>query len=785
MMTARNLFAGTSRFALFAPLAMLAITSGHAQAQTAVAEAAPAAPAASNPLPTDGDIVVTAQFRSQRLQDTPIAISAMSGDMLESKSASDIVSASTSVPNVNLSRGQGGFGQFASIFIRGVGQGDVHFAVEPGVGMYLDDVYYGVMSGAVFQLLDTERVEVSRGPQGTLSGKNSLGGSIKLYSKKPGPDPDAYVEVTGGGRDLIGGRAASNLTLVDGKLYARVSVAGRRRDGYLQRLDYGCVTGSTTNTGRTGPSCVIGTQGGEEVWSARAALRWMPTDGIENNLVVDIIRDTSENPAQKTVVQGASWAGSANYITGPTSYTNYENYVSRPTAPVFAPAYNMSPDSTLSGKGISNVLNIDLSDQLKLTSITGYRTSSVNLSAQLDQTPASINDQNWHLDHQQFTQELRLAGKVGSLIDWVVGGYYYHAKGVSEGRVTISGGLAPGGGGVNLDTVFRDPVRTVSKSAFAHAEIHATDQLTLTLGGRYTDDRKDFTFNRYDAYGRPHPTLGSLLNLTRTFAGDRFDYRANLNYKFSEAFMAYGQISTGYKGGGINPRPFIASQALPFQPETLTTYELGFKSALFDRLLTFNAAGFYSKYKNVQGTLLRCDSISPSPGFPCTQTTNIGDATIKGAEVELAVRPVGGFSLDASLGYLDFEYDRVAATSGVTLAMTSIYTPKWTASGGLQYKAPLGDWGSLTPRIDVTHRSSVQTEAVNSVRTQLEALTLTNARLTWENNNEDWSVTLSATNLFDKFYYESYSARPNVPYFSASARLGQPRQWQVTVKRSF
>ena len=773
---------GASRPALIAHLAMLLAAPAFAQTQAPNAQAQPSTTSSADA--TNEDIVVTAQFRSQRLQDTPIAISAMSGDMLESKSASDIVSASTSVPNVNLSRGQGGFGQFASIFIRGVGQGDVHFAVEPGVGMYLDDVYYGVMSGAVFQLLDTERVEVSRGPQGTLSGKNSLGGSIKLYSKKPGPNPDGYVEVTGGGRNLISGRAASNLTLVDDKLYARISMAGRRRDGYLQRLDYGCVTGSTS-TGRTGPSCVLGTQGGEEVWSARAALRWLPTEGIENNLVVDIIRDTSENPAQKTTVQGASWAGSANYITGPTDYTNYANYVSRPTAPVTAPAYAMSPDSTLSGKGISNVLSIDLADHLKLTSITGYRTSSVNLSAQLDQTPASINDQNWHLEHKQFTQELRLAGKIGSLIDWVVGGYYYHAKGVSEGRVTISGGLAPGGGGVNLDTVFHDPVKTVSKSVFAHGEIHATDRLTLTLGGRYTDDRKDFTFNRYDAYGRPHPTLGSLLNLTRTFAGDRFDYRVNLNYKFSEAFMGYGQVSTGYKGGGINPRPFIASQALPFEPETLTTYELGFKSALLDRMVTFNAAGFFSKYKNVQGTLLRCDSISPSAGFPCTQTTNIGDAEIKGAEAEIAIRPIGGFSLDASIGYLDFEYKRVAATSGVTLAMTSIYTPKWTASGGIQYKAALGDWGSITPRLDVTHRSSVQTEAVNSARTQLEALTLANARLTWENDREDWSVTLSATNLFDKFYYESYSARPNAPYLSASARLGQPRQWQVTVKRTF
>jgi len=687
------------------------------------------------------------------------------------------------VPNVNLSKGQGGFGQFASVFIRGIGQSDIHFAVEPGVGMYVDDVYYGVMSGAVFQLLDTDRVEISRGPQGTLSGKNSIGGSVKLYARKPSFSPDAYAEIAAGGRNLVSGRAAANVVIIPDTLAMRFSVSGRRRDGFMQRLDYACATGSGT-TQRTGAGCVLGTQGGESVWSARASLLWTPSPAIENVLSIDTTQDQSENPAQKTMFQSPAWAGAANYLTPTGAYTNYETYNSRPTGTSPAPAYQMAPNSTLDSKGISNNLNIDLGGGIRLTSITAYRYSSTNLSAQIDQTPASISDQSWHLLHRQFTQELRLSGAMGTLADWTAGAYYYRATGVSEGRVTIAGGVAPGGGGINLDTVFHDPVSTRSISGFVHGVIHPTARLNLTLGGRYTDDRKDFTFNRFDPYGNTIPSLASLVNLTRTFQGTRFDYRINADYRFSDRMMAYAQISTGFKGGGINPRPFVASQALPFDPETLTTYEAGLKNTLFDRHLLLNVAGYYSKLKNLQGTLRRCDAISPAPGYPCNQTTNIGNATIKGVEVEATLRELGGFSADASVGYTGFSYDNVVATSGVAVGMRSVFNPELTASIGAQYAYDTGR-GMLTPRIDVRHRSSIFTDPTNTLLGHLPALQLVNARLTWDSAGNDWQVALSVTNLLNTFYAEATSLNVAAPYFAGSYILGQPRQWQVSVRRKF
>jgi len=757
-----------------------------AMASAGAAGAATAPEPAAAPGGTVSEVVVTAQFREQRLQDIPIAITALTGAALEQKNAVDLVSAGNLAPNVSLSRNALGFGQVASIFIRGVGQADPHFAQEPGVGVYVDDVYYGVLPGAIFQLMDTDRVEISRGPQGTLSGKNSIGGSIKLYSKRPGPESDGYVEATYGSYNLIGGKAASSFTVVPDRLYARIAVSGRRTSGYFDRLDYGCATGTiSAGTQRLSTDCKIGSAGGEAIWTARASLRWIVNDRIENTLIADIAQDTSENPAAKTMTQSPLWAGSANYITCARCYTSYETYNSRPTAtgPGEVP-FQMPLTTPLDAKGAANLLNIEISPSLRLESITGYRTSVVTFSTVSEGTPASISDQIWRLAHKQFTQELRLSGTVGEFANWTVGGFYYSANGTSGGRVNIPGGLALGGGGLDLDILFRDPVKTRSESAFAHVELHPLERLTLTFGGRYTKDSKKFTFNRWDIAGRPHPVLGALVNFPVEYKGDRFDYRANLDYRFSDELMAYAQISTGYKGGGVNPRPFFVSQALPYDPETLTAYEVGFKSQFFDRRLIVNGAGFINKYKNFQGTLLNCDAFSPFPGAPCAMTANVGDADIKGVEFEVQLRPVRGLTIDAAVGGLDFKYTRVNLATGISFDMTNIYTPSLTASAGVQYEFDLGKMGTLTPRVDLTYRSAIQTQAINTPLARIGALGLANAKITWRNPT-GWAVDVAVQNLGDRFYYNSIFDQSNAPYFARTGNPAQPRTASVTVRRSF
>ncbi|MCW2411561.1 MULTISPECIES: TonB-dependent receptor [unclassified Sphingobium] len=766
------------------------VASGAAHAQTSSDPSAPPAEpsqsAQADPVRGDGDIIVTAQFRSQTVQKTPLAISALNAELLAQKGVTDIIGAANLAPNVQLSNNATGYGGTAAIYIRGVGQRDPNFAVEPGVGVYVDEVYYGVMPGAVTEMVDVERVEILRGPQGTLAGKNSIGGAIRLFSKQPGPNADAFIEVGAGSRNSVVAKGATNVTIADQTLYGRVAFGVRHSEGYMDRLDYACATGTSfATTKRTDTSCMLGQQGGRDVFVGRASLLWTPSADIENLFVADVSHDRSENPAVKTLTQSAAWAGTANYITGPESYTNYENYEVRPTSGVAAGSrYYMSDRTPVDSWGISNTLKIKLGD-VSLTSITGYRRTTISIQSAADGTPASILDQIWNMKHRQFSQELRLNGSFGALLDWTAGGYYYDAKGLSTGRLTIPGGVALGGGGVNLDALYSDPVETRSKSVFLHTVLHPIVGVNITGAVRYTDDFKSFTFHRYNIDGSNSTSLGGLTGVNVTFKGERVDYRIAADVELAQDLLAYAQLSTGYKGGGVNPRPYFASQALPYEPETLTSYEVGFKSRFFDRRVTLNVSAFINDYKDFQGTLTRCDSISPFAAAPCSQTTNIGDARIKGIEGELTAEPIDGLKLDGSLGYLNFEYTRINPSSGVLPGMTNEYTPEWTGSAGIQYRLEAGKIGSFTPRVDMAYRSRVETRAVNDPRGSLPGRALVSAKLTWRDQADEWQAEASVTNLLDKFYYNAAYVLTGAPYFTGLGVVGEPRTFMFTVRRSF
>ena len=793
-------------------IAVTFVQPARAQSQPPADDQSKAAPAA-NDAATDqaNDIVVTAQFRGQRLQDTPLAITALSGDELAARGQTSITDVGRTAPNVNLSPATGLNGSAVAAFIRGIGQSDSSFALEPGVGVYIDDVYYGTTYGAVMDLTDLDRVEILRGPQGTLAGKNSLGGAIKLFSAKPDANGGGFIEGTYGRFDRIDLRASADIPVSDG-VYLRLSGVSKHTDGYMTLLDYGCVnpSGSLPPTGGSN-DCKLGTEGGVDVKALRGALRIAPSGSpLEINLVGDFAQNDSQQVATKLVYAnnpGIRSYDAANptggvpfdsrFITCAHCYTSYATYSSGgnydsgfPPVPPFtffpqlqlAPGgFSTSPTSHVKSWGVAGTIDYQLSANLSLKSITAYRSAKGTTGLDLDGSPLEILLEQFGYSHRQFTQELRLSGKVGSVADFTIGGYYYNATDLLTGRVQIPN--------VAFDFLNDDPVKNTSKSAFAHLELHATDKLDIIGGVRYTKDKKSYTFGRRNADGSAispanFPENILLLGLdgtSSTYSGDRVDYRIGVNYRWSKALMTYAQVSTGYKGGGINPRPYFASQVRPFNPETLTTYEVGFKSDLFDRLLRLNGAAFYNKYNNMQLALQVCPAFADP--FPCAAIANAGNAHVKGVELEGTLRPMAGLTIEGSMGHLDFNYTSVNPNTGITPDMKAPFNSKWQASGSIEYAVDLGNTGTLTPRLDWSYQSSFYYNAVNTPLDLVAGRSLFNARLTYQDAKKDWSLSLAVTNLANKFYYAGTSY--NATYGVATGTVGRPREWSITVRRNF
>ena len=750
-------------------------------------------------------IVVTAQFREQNLQDTPIAITAMNAETLEARGQTSVTDLGDFAPNVALEPATGLQGNSIAAFIRGIGQSDASFALEPGVGVYIDDIYYGTTFGAVMDLTDLDRVEVLRGPQGTLAGKNSVGGAIKLYTRKPDGEADGFVEATFGRFDRLDLRASAGFAITD-ELFARVSGVSKTSNGYFKRLDYGCANPGSgfAATGDAGDDCVLGTEGGRDLQAVRLALRYAPSGPVEINLRADYADDQSEIVATKLLFAGNASVRSydpanptggvpfdSRFLTGPESYTSYATYATGgnyttafgiPTQ-IQPGGFSVSPTATARSWGVAGTVDVELSPDLALKSITGYRNAEGTSGIDVDGSPLAILLQQFTYRHQQFTQELRLSGQFGDgLIDTTVGGFYYDARDLLTGRNQIPTLL--------FDFLSDDLVTNRSLSAFGHLEVHLTDRLDLIGGLRYTNDKKVYNYSRLNtdgtvpsgAFFTPNFLLAGLNGLQGTFKGDRVDYRVGANYKVTDDVLIYAQVSTGFKGGGINPRPSAPDQVRTFGPETLTTYEAGIKSQLLDRRVRLNGAVFLNDYTGIQLVRYQCpDSVVLS----CSVPSNAGNAQIFGFELESFVEPVDGLTFDGSLGYLDFDYKEITNPATlVTKDMIAPFISKWQVSAGLQYAARLDGAGTITPRLDWSYRSDFYYNSVNNAFNIVDGYGLFNGRISYESEDGAWMLSGSVTNILDKFYYTGKSE--NIGSFGVlTANPGHPREWSLTLRRTF
>ncbi len=802
---------------------------------------------------TENTILVTAQFREQDIQDTPIAITAVSAEMMQAKNQTDLSQLADSAPSVTLRPQGSSFGPSVIAYIRGIGQYDFSPAFEPGVGIYIDDVYYPSMTGAMFDLLDLERVEILRGPQGTLAGRNSIGGAIKLYSASPDGSGGGFVEASYGSRDLIAVRGSADFALTD-NLSGRIAGVYKSQDGYVDVLDFGCANppGSALNDGTsadlpsgtfpiiepivsTADNCVVDTQGNVNYGAVRGVLHWQAPDAdIEVTLSADYTRDSRQNAAEVLVAIANNENVNLDipmdqrFICG--DFCNYEVHTSQPGTFIAVPPWNFIFGSdgepkrawsgqnrtTYEGYNFTANISIGLTDNISIDSITGYGAYTSEADTDGELSPADRGYVNNFTDHWHWSQELRVNIQPADNISLVLGGYYFDQSTHYPASVfsrTLP--LYP------LEFFQDDYVDADSIAAFTNLGWEIAPGLNLNAGIRYTEESKiyeygrfnfDGTINRFldpvgaacgagfegvdtadcDGDGDTTEVLRALTGNSADYKGDNIDWRVALDYRFSPDFLIYGSVATGFKGGGTNPRPFNAFQAVGFGPEELISYEVGFKSDFWNDRVRLNVAAFFGDYTDYQDSVRLCPLIDGAPPSasrtPCAARINVGDAEMKGLEVELRAEPVDDFVIDASMNILDFEFQSLSPDASSTALTDPVRNaPEFEAAIGAQYRIDMGGSGSITPRFDLHHTGEIYVggkHPTTGALTTLDDRTLLHASLTWRNEDEDLSVALRARNLTNEYFYHTIFDLLAVSGYSKAA-VGQPREFSITVRKEF
>ena len=810
------------------------------------------------------EIIVTATFRETNVQDTPIAITAVSAEMLDARSQTNLAQITAQAPNVSLRPAGSAFGNALVAFIRGIGQTDFNPSVEPGVGIYVDDVYYSTITGNVLDLLDLERVEVLRGPQGTLAGRNAIGGAIKLFTRKPDGEQDANVSITKGEFNRTDIKGAAGITLVEDKLYARVAGIARSMDGYVKRLDYACVNrlpppgqpgGLPTYSQSAGDAfgCEIGTEGGQSFASGRVSFRWTPTDDFSIDVAGSIVNDDSESQPGVLIAVRDHSGSSFPFVTPPTpgppapnpefnpnsstfvpifydnngnsvfdagdvqfdnrfatggQYINYSTYIndgrSTPSnrfqggipganSDIYKP-YVIEPVNTLDSWDTSVNINWQLADNFSLLWVSAYRTYENDFAEDTDGSPLAAQQLLQVMDHEQTSHELRFNVTAGDVADLTFGAFYLDQDTAEHARVDLPY--------VGFDFLHGpDLVPATSQALYANAELHLTDRFDVSLGVRYSEDEKSYTFRRRNPDLSPvracttfffwesgNPSncgVFGLDNLPISYESDNTDYRLALAYDVGDSTMIYGQFATGYKAGGNNARPFFPSQLNAFQPETLDSIEVGLKST-FGGNVRFNTALFSNTYDDIQLPSILCTWAPPTEQSPCASFNNVGDADVWGAEVEVEWHVTDALMIDASYSYLNFEYSEIdpGATS-VTLGMVAPYTPENKASIGIQYAFTLSGGGTFTPRLDASYTDSVYAAATNAPTNLIDSYEVFNARVTWESASDLWEVAIEGTNLADEYYYVTLFDLWSNGAGYIHGQPSRPREFAMTVKRNF
>lgn len=647
--------------------ALLALSApALAQEQTPPAESAPAETA---PTGSDAnDIVVTARHRDETLQNTPVAITAINGAMLENKASTNIGDLQGAAPNLLITQQNSG-AQAANLSIRGLTYADIEKSQEPTVGVVIDGVFVGTNTGQLLDFFDIDQLEVLRGPQGTLFGRNTIGGVINIRRTRPTMETGGKFEGTYSSFNSWATRALLNVG--DGE---SIGLKGwyfhNQSDGFY----HNAITGKRA--------------GGSNNENFGASLLFKPKGSDFDALLTVEKLDQTFEPVNSNIAA----TGELFCVYEPANECN------RNTTSDLYTVFNSPATSHYSAPSASLEMNLDLGG-VKLTSITGWRKSSEFQTQDFD---ASSTDLYYTLrtqNYEQWSQELRAAGKLGSTFDYVVGGYYFssHYDLVQHVRLfAFNAALSPLVADTNAQTVVG---RTTSYAVFGDFNWAFMDKWRLSFGGRYTQDKKelDNSFAQSGVVGNGRGTF------------KKFTPKVGIDFRPDRDTMLYASWSRGYRSGGFSPRAAtVATASQPYQPETVDSYEAGAKLDLLGRHLQFNLAAFISKYNSLQ----QSTTIPGGPNGNQTVTTNVGSATIKGIELDATAHPVHGLKLSATAAYMDSHFKNFITGNIYNGAIVPfdysknnlIYAPKFSGSLGAEYTLDTG-FGSVATSVGLRHIS--------------------------------------------------------------------------------
>ncbi len=761
---------------------------GSALAVLATATPLYAQDVAADPAAEDGEIVVTARRRAESLQDVPIAITTYSGEQLEMQGALDITDIGDTTPNVTLEPSRG-TNSTLTAFIRGVGQQDPVAGFEAGVGIYLDDVYLNRPQAALLDIYDVERIEILRGPQGTLYGRNTIGGAIKYVTRRLGRDPTLRVRGTIGTYDQADLIVSASTPVGAEWFRVGTSLARLSRGGFGDNLTTG-----EENYNR-------------DIWAGRMSFEINNERNVFVRLQGDYTRDNSNARGGHRLIPGL--------ISG---------------APVLSDVYDTrgglsDPEQQVEAYGVSLFAEVRPTDHLTLRSITAFRRDESGTPIDFDALPAVDVDVPALYENQQTSQELQVLYSNGPL-NALLGFYYLDANSRTVFDVRLPGGVTA--------LTFGD-VDTETYAIFADVTYDFSEQWSLSLGGRYTWDERTSDIDRgvylggggSPFFGGTGVRIVNQSDFTGTADFRRFTPRASLSFEPNDDHTIYASYARGFKGGGFDPRGVTTACRTPtgglcnadqifdfmsFDPETVTSYELGWRAQMFDRRLRFSLNLFHADYTDVQVPGSIGAVLNGQQTFVGI-TTNAGKARFQGVEFEgnaILARSFGtdGDSLNFSwsLGYLNADYLEFIDARGIDVADRREVqnTPEWTASGTLNYGTPVFG-GMLNLMSTLSYRSGSQQFELGIPDLDQGSFALWDASIVWRSDDDRWSIGLHGRNLTDKQYitagYNFLSQNPDTGAFNRTpggalistlggegvltAYYGNPRQVYLSVGFNF